>query len=207
MPGKSTTALFIVAAALSVISCDPSGASDDKTATHPLRLYVSLGAASTLPGTGDYQTLLAYGEKKAIFSVKGVSAGVNDVIDLVYSCGFGLTGATATDYTEYASCTFDLSNPADEYPGGEYRVRMFIDWDASGIMNAGDVVMATYSVVADKDNDPNTAGETVTTAEYGAGLSYSASDYSLVVDDPLTYGSGFGWIVNEIHEGSLAIMP
>lgn len=174
---------------------------------HAIELYVSLGAYSTLPG-GEYSDLLNYGNAHVNFSVRGVDTGINDSINL--SAGqvdFSLTGNNAQNYTQYAVYRFLLEDSSGFYPGGNFKFRIFIDWDKSGTFNSGDLYMTGYSIIGDTDNDSGTPGESVPQENWGSSIIYDGGDYSVVIDDPLTYGRGFQWRVLQVHEGVLAVEP
>lgn len=200
-------AVILFAVLMVLASCNLWNSIFGTTANHTIQLYLSLGSASTLPGTGDYQNLLNYGYHKAIFSVQGVDTGVNTDINLADNVSFQLTGSNPTDYTEYAVKDFDLVNAQGKYPAGRFRFRMYVDWNDNGTMDTGDVVMTSYSLLADKDNNPNTPPVDVSSTEYGTNIVYEPDTYSILINDPLDSGSGFQWVIDKIHEGNLTIMP
>ena len=116
------------------------------------------------------------------------------------------TGNDPDSGTQYAKYDFDLETGGGVYPGGKFKFQIFIDWDGSGALNAGDIYMADYSIISDQDNDPSTAGISEPTTLYPE-ITYDAVDSSITIDDPLTYGTGFQWIIESVHEGELAVKP
>jgi hypothetical protein len=175
---------------------------------HDIELYVSLGSASTLPPDAGYNTLNDYWGKTVRFSAMGLDAGINNDIVLQGSATMNWTGNDPASGTQYASFTFTLENWDGDYPAGRFRFKIYIDWNDSDTIESGDVMMGSYSIIADKDGDPDTQGEAVAPAEYGTDIVYNAApDYSISIDDPLATGSGFQWRVESIHEGDLTILP
>jgi hypothetical protein len=199
---KKTAILLLASAVLALASCAPP------ENAYEIELYVSLGSASTLPaGAGSQDVLTNYWGKAVRFSAVGIDAGVNDDVNLAGSESMSWTGDDPTSGTQFATHTFSLAGANGTYAGGSFTFKFYIDWDGDSTLDSGDVVMTGYSIIADKDNDPDTPGEEVTPAEYGSEIAYNAGDRSISIDDPLTYNSGFTWIVEKIHEGNLELVP
>jgi hypothetical protein len=197
-----TTAIVLLAIAILALASCSLGTQN----AYEIELYVSLGSASTLPA-GAYHVLDNYWEKAVRFSVVGTEAGVNDDVNLAASGSMNWTGTGPSSGTQFATHTFSLKGTNGTYAGGTYKFRFYIDWNGNAMLDSGDVVMTSYQIIADKDNNPATGGEEVTPAEYGTAIVYNASDHSISIDDPCTYNSGFAWIVEKIHEGNIDYIP
>ena len=171
---------------------------------HQIELYVSIGSGSALPPSRD--VLADYWGKTVHFSAWGVDTGVNDTIVLAGTADMNWTGSDQDSGTQYAKYDFDLETGSKVYPGGKFKFQIYIDWDDSGALDAGDIYMLNYSIISDQDNDPSTAGISESTTLYPE-IIYDTADSSITIDDPLTNGSGFQWIIDSVHEGDLAVKP
>jgi len=174
---------------------------------YKLEMYISLGLASSYPAehpVADLTDLAEFGGKTVIYSVSGLDSGINDTINIQQTSQFGWTGGDINTSTQYAMTEIDLSENT-MYLAGRYKFRMFIDWDGDNSLSTGDLVFSSYSILADKDGDTETASLAVATAEYGTNIIYNAADYSLTINDPLSTDAGFAWIITDIHEGELAV--
>ena len=67
------------------------------------------------------------------------------------------------------------------------------------------LVFASYSILADKDDNLDTDSLEVTTVESGTAVTYNDSDYSITIEDPLSTEEGLPWIITAIHEGIFEI--
>jgi hypothetical protein len=177
---------------------------------YTVQLGISLGPSSSYPSQAEYAVteaadLIKYGGKNVVFSVVGIDA-VNDTVNLVGVSELGWTGGDASSSTQYATYPFDLDADT-EYQGGRYKFRIYIDWNDSSSLDSGDLVLDSYSVLADKDSDPDTQALLVETAEYGTAITYNASDYSITIDDPLSVDTGLQWVITDIGEGPLLVYP
>ena len=174
---------------------------------YKLDMYISLNLAGTYPAehpVSDISDLAEFGGKNVIFSVTGLDSSINDTINIQKTAAFNWTGGSSDSSTQYAVTEIDMSENT-MYLAGTYRFRMFIDWDSSGGLTSGDLVFNSYSLLADKDADDSTPAIAVATDEYGTAVEYYASDYSIVIEDPLSTDHGLPWVITCVHEGELAV--
>ncbi len=176
---------------------------------YKLDMYISLSLFGAYPAEHPVNTiddLAEFGGKNVFFSVKGIDSDFNDSINIQKVSQFAWTGGTSDSSTQYAVTTIDLTENT-MYLAGRYKFMMFIDWDGSSSLSSGDLVFNSYSLLADKDDDVSTAALQVAESEYGTSVVYSPSDYSIIIEDPLSTDSGLPWIITSIHEGELAVYP
>lgn len=169
-----------------------------------LQMYVSLGLAGSYPAEypgNELNDLALYGGKTVVFTVEGAEAQ-NAGINVQKSATFGWTGGDVASSTQYAAVTLDLSENT-MYLAGSYKFRMFIDWNDNGVLDGGDVVFGSYSILADKDGDEATESLPVTPSEYGTSIVYNGTDFSMTIEDPLSEDSGLPWVITAVHEGEL----
>ena len=171
-------------------------------------MYISLGLyGDFLPypySIYDIIDLSNYGGKTVFFSVEGVSGAINDSVNKQGTDVFEWTGGSSSSSTQYASYTMDLADNT-MYLRGSYKFRLYIDWDGSSSLTTGDVVFASYSILADKDDNPDTGSLEVTEIEYGTAVTYNDTDHSITIEDPLSDEAGLAWVITDIHEGIFEI--
>jgi hypothetical protein len=193
-------------------SCPFNGPDPSYTVT----MYVSLGLYGAYPPDpydgSSIEGLSNYGGKTVVFSVEGINdslnpadnGAVNDSINKLGTAVFGWTGGDPSSSTQYATFAMDLAENT-MYLQGSYKFRMFIDWDNSSSLSSGDLVFGSYSILADKDDDPETGNLPVLEEEYGTAISYNPGDFSLTIEDPLSGDDGLAWVITDIHEGTFEV--
>ena len=176
--------------------------------SYTITMYISLGLyGDFLPdpySIYDIIDLSEYGGKTVFFSVEGVDGGMNDAVNKQGTDVFEWTGGSSSSSTQYASYTMDLADNT-MYLRGSYKFRIYIDWDDSSSLTTGDVVFASYSILADKDDNPDTGSLEVTEIEYGTAVTYNDTDHSITIEDPLSDEAGLAWVITDIHEGIFEI--
>ncbi len=180
---------------------------NDPDPEYELDMYISLGLAGSYPAghpVASLDDLAEFGGKTVYFTLEGLDFGINESIDFQRTAEFGWTGGNIESSTQYAGITMDLSENT-MYLSGRYKFRMFIDWDGDGLLSSGDLYFGSYSILADKDDDEETASLLVSSGEYGSGILYNSTDYSITINDPLSVDNGLAWIVTAIHEGELLV--
>lgn len=199
---KATLLVATVCLVLPLVGCDLLGKLG-LTSKYQVEMYVSLGTATTYP-PGASSNLSDYWGKKVYFSVVGLDSN-NSSINRYDSVALNWTGSDPSSGTQYATKTFSLLDSSNSYPGGNFKFQIYIDMNGDGTLDSGDIAMGSYSIIADTDNDPATAGVAISPSQYGSDITYNASDYSLTVNDPLALAGGFQWKIDAIHEGNLVL--
>ncbi len=197
---KASLMVLVCVLILPLVGCDLFGKLG-LTSKYRIEMYVSLGSATAFP-SGTSSNLSEYWGRNVYFSVQGIDS-TNSSINRLASVPLDWTGSDPSSGTQYATKTFSLLDSSLSYLGGSYKFQIYIDMDGNGVLSTGDIVMGSYSIIADTDNDPATAGQPITTSQYGSYITYNASDDSITVNDPLALAGGFQWKIDSIHEGNL----
>lgn len=173
-----------------------------------VEMYIFLELDSSYPSDPYYSVtetvdLNKYSRRPVIFSALGIDNNNNSV---------NSKGVSTLDWLDedeesgilYASYKMYIGYDTN-YVKGRYRFQIIIDWDLSGDLTAGDMVLSSYTIFADKDGNPETPSVKVEDSEYGSYIIYDSSDYSLIIDNPLTSDTGTPWTITHISQGSLAV--
>jgi hypothetical protein len=197
---KALLCLVAAAAALPFFACSPSITPEN---LYEVEMYVSLGSTSTLASTS--LSLLDYWGKTVSFSVIGQDAGVNTDVNRQVSADLNWTGSNKDNGTQYASARLSLKGASGSYAGGKFTFLMYIDWDNDGKLSTGDHVLASYSIIADTDNNPQTPGIEMGYTLAGPRVSYDGNARSLTIDDPLAFHSDALGLLEKIFNGGLTV--